>query len=109
MAKYLKPKLSGDPNVDILPVVPMALKATFPALGEFLTETKYPDGKSRETSTITVFVQDGMVKVCLNDRDQGRVLFRAGEDVVTALQALEDALTGDDADWRAAAGKGRRR
>lgn len=71
------------------------------AVREYLTSEKYPDGSSRERSTIMLFVETGVVKVCLTDRDQSRQMWRAGQSLEECLQELEDALQSNVQDWRA--------
>lgn len=71
-----------------------------PGLLEFLTITNYPDGSVRQRSTIGVFVEDGLVKVCLNDRDTSRTLWRSGQSLEDCLLSLEVALQEPGTDWR---------
>lgn len=75
-----------------------------PAVMEYLTAASYPDGSPRERSTISVFVEDGVVKACLSDRDQARTLWRSGPSVEDALMALETAIADGSADWRRSGG-----
>jgi hypothetical protein len=72
-----------------------------PGLWEYLTAWTYADGSQRVTSTLTVFLEEGMVKVCLNDRDKGRVAFVSGRTVTKTLEALEEGLQEGSLDWRA--------
>ena len=73
-----------------------------PAVTEYLTESAYPDGSARERAVISLFREDGRVKVCLNDRDTGRTLWRSADGVEDALILVEAALTDGTADWRRA-------
>lgn len=68
---------------------------------EHLTEAVWDDGKPRVTSTLTVFVEDGCLKVSLNDRDQCRSLYASAESVQGAIKAIEEALATGATDWRA--------
>lgn len=77
-----------------------ALGKKFPALMEFLTESLWPDGESRVTGSLTVFLQDGMLKACVADKDQELVAFVAGVGLTSLLRALEEGLVGDGLDWR---------
>lgn len=74
--------------------------AGHPALSEYLTATEYPDGAKRTTSTILLFVDAGMVKACLNDRDQGQSLWVSASTPTEALQALERHLSLGTGEWR---------
>lgn len=78
--------------------------ADLPAVREFLTSDRYPDDSPRERSTFTAFCEDGVVKVCLSDRDQGRTLWRTGRGVEDALLMIEAALVDGTADWRRSGG-----
>jgi len=75
-----------------------------PAVVEYLTAVSYPDQSPRERSTISVFLEDGVVKACLSDRDQARTLWRSGPSVEDALMALETAVVDGTADWRRSGG-----
>jgi hypothetical protein len=71
-----------------------------PAVMEYLFLDHWEDGASRETSTLLVFVEDGRVKACLNDRQEERSLWVSSTSFLGALAALEDALRSGGADWR---------
>jgi hypothetical protein len=81
--------------------------ATYPALWEYLSLGVLPDGP-RQTSTLLVFLEDGMVKMCLHDRDAGVQLFRSADTFSGALEGLEEALESGRADWRPKKTQGRR-
>jgi hypothetical protein len=72
----------------------------FPALHEFLTADRWPDGKERVTGSVQFFLDRGRVKLCLSDRDQRMVLFATVESLCVALEAAEDALRDPKGDWR---------
>jgi len=72
-----------------------------PCLWEYLSTTTWEDGGDRQTSTVTVFVEEGAFKAALNDRDQQRSLYATAETLEGAFLALEKALSGGTADWRA--------
>lgn len=79
----------------------------FPLVLEHLTHAEWEDGGARETSTLTIFVEEGLVKIGLNDRDAQRTLYRSADTLEGAIAAVEKALAGPGADWRP--WKGRRR
>lgn len=85
----------------------------FPALYEYLTSTAWPDGSPRKTSSLSLFCEDGVLKVCCNDRECGAVLFAAGRTLQDALRALEGLLTAEGTPWRVSrdseAGKAKKR
>lgn len=80
----------------------------YPGLWEHLTAGQYPDKTPRETSTLTLFTEEGRVKCCLSDRDQGRVAFLSGLSVVGLLEALEAHLVAGTLDWRGQKAKARK-
>jgi len=84
-----------------------AIGGTFgvtPAVIEYLTSVQYPDGSPRERSTVSVFVEDGVIKACLSDRDQARTLWRSGSSLEDAILGLEQAIADGTADWRRSGG-----
>ncbi len=72
-----------------------------PLLVEHLGTQKYEDGSSRETSTLSVFTEDGGLRVALNDRDNRRSLYVSADSLEGCLKALEAMLADDRAAWRA--------
>lgn len=72
-----------------------------PTLLSYLTDDKYEDGTPRQRSTMSVFVEEGMVKIALNDRQEHASMYVAAEGLGTALEALESKLDAGTGDWRA--------
>lgn len=81
----------------------------YPGLWEMLTSSRYPDGSHRATSTLSLFVDEGLVKACLNDRDQSQNTFVSGHTITDCMRALESGLQADTLQWRVSAGSGRKR
>lgn len=81
----------------------------YPALWEYLTLSAWEDGSPRALSTLIVFQEDGAWKVCLNDRAEGRSLWRSADTLAGLWEALEVALAGNAADWRRSPTTGRRK
>lgn len=81
------------------------LMKAYPTLVEYLVTVKWDDGSARERSTVTLFIEDGSVKLALNDRDLSRSLYVTADSLDEALGALEEALKDDSADWRAWKGR----
>lgn len=81
----------------------------YPALAEYLDADKFPDGSARKTSTLLVFVDDGVLKACVSDRAESRVAFFSASTFEGLLDAVEVGLSTDNADWRPAGGGGRKR
>lgn len=90
---------SGQPSED------KDFKLAFPALHEYLTCPLYPDGSTRLLATLTVFREDGYWKACLNEKDQGLVLFVAEQKYGTLLEAIELLLQEDHPPWRKSTSK----
>jgi len=105
------PDAPGTPGVRFLPVngmlgpqnpaddVDSEFAAAYPAVWEYVTVRLWR-GQVRQTSTLLFFREDGQWKVCCSDRDTDRVLFRSGDSIHEALDALEKALASPRADWR---------
>ena len=83
----------------------------FPTLWEYLSGDTWDDGSARATSTMLAFVEDGMVKLCVNDRALQRKAWMTGRSPEAALAALEAALAAGNIEWRPdkAPGTGKRR
>lgn len=80
---------------------------SYPALGEYMMSQAYPDGTPRLLSTLTLFREDGFWKACLNEKDQGLVLFVAEPQFLVVFEALELLLQEDRPPWRKSTSKGR--
>jgi len=76
------------------------LAVRYPCLYEHLAVAQYDDGTARKLSTLTLFVDQGGIKACLNDRDQGLTGWISAESLAGLLDALETALADDRLDWR---------
>ena len=72
----------------------------YPALLEFLTLTKWEDGKKRETGTIMILAEHGLWKLWLHDRDNRRSLWLTGQDVLSGFAAAEKCLAEGIGEWR---------
>jgi len=82
----------------------VADSGVYPQILEYLSQTTYPDGSKRETSSLVVLCDGASWRVCLSDRDNQRVMWKTGATLVDALEAVELSLLGDDpSDWRRSA------
>lgn len=72
----------------------------YPALSEFLTARLFDDGSERETATLLLFAVDGVWKVCLNDRAEGRVAFVSGATTASAMATLDTQLEDGTVEWK---------
>lgn len=80
-----------------------------PALWEFLSLSSWEDGSPRQTGTVLLVVDAGMVKAWLNDRDGQRAAWASGDSLGGVLERLEVGLTKDTLEWRASQPKSRKR
>jgi hypothetical protein len=84
----------------------------FPTLHAYLADTTWETGEERETATLTLFVEEGVFKACLNDRASGRSAWVSGHAFQALLKTLEAGLATDEIVWRrkpaGASGSGRR-
>jgi len=111
---YVKKRDAGDfDNAGVaVPPVDEAFTKAHPALWEFLTLTRWEDGSPRETGTLFIFVEDGGLKVAVNDREGGLVAFLTSKTFKGLLEAVEKGIREDRLDWRRsrvqAKGRGKR-
>lgn len=78
----------------------VSLAATMPAIHEYLTDRDSGGPVARQTATFTVFAEDGLFRVCLNDRQEGLTCWSSGETLGGAMEALEALLASGEAVWR---------
>ncbi len=82
-----------------------------PAITEFLTAIVWDDGTPRLRGSLILFSEEGLWKLCLSDKDSGRVAFVTAQTPVEVFGAAEKGLAAGSLDWRAsksAGGRGRR-
>jgi len=72
---------------------------------EYLTVQQYPDGSPRETSALVVVADAVCWRVCLSDKDNGRVMWKTGDTLAGTLMSIEMSLIEEDnSAWRQAGG-----
>jgi len=81
------------------PEVPNGTLQGCPTLWEFLSVTVI-DGKPRQTSTMSLWVSDGAITLCLNERDTGLSMYAGGDTIEEALVCLEGKLNQQQPEWR---------
>lgn len=84
----------------VSPVADAVFLKAYPQVFAYLADTAWEDGSSRETATLTVFVEEGVFKACLNDRATGRSGWVSGATFTGVLKSLESGLVSDDLAWR---------
>ncbi len=71
----------------------------YPHLADFLIKSR-GDGQTPTTGTITLFLEQGHFKLCLNDRPLARSTFISGWTLHEALKAADAALRSNMIRWR---------
>lgn len=93
----------------ILPLGDEAFTKKYPTLAEFLTRVLWEPGQPREKGSVFVFIEDGMVKACVNDKDSLQVAFVSSVTFAGLWDAIEKGLAKDSLDWRLSTqGRGKR-
>jgi hypothetical protein len=77
-----------------------AFDKAYPTLSAFLCATVDENGKSRITSTLNFFVENGTCKAGLRERNAGLSLWVSAPGILEVFGALEIALTQPVIDWR---------
>lgn len=85
-----------------------AFRSDYPALAEFLFNEAWDDGTARQTGSLLLFVGDGALKACLNDREQGLVTFFVGASVNELMSGLDLAMQAGAVEWRRSSPPGRK-
>lgn len=91
--------VEGRPG-GVAPAADEAFAKKFPAVWEYLTAPAYPDGEARDLSALTVFWEEGVCKMVLNDRDNERSMWASAPTFQECLLSLNKRLSGADEPWR---------
>lgn len=75
-------------------------ESSYPTLHGYMSQTTWPDGKPRQTATLTVYTEHGCLTVVLNDRANLRSAFVNESSLFSALIKLEMALESDTVEWK---------
>jgi hypothetical protein len=78
------------------------LAVLLPTLWEYLSLASWDDGSARVTSSLLLFVEDGLCKLCLNDRALERTGWASGVTLEAALSAMDASLADGRMEWRKA-------
>lgn len=76
------------------------LSTLFPAVAEFLSQSKWEDGAERVSGTLNLSHEEGVWKGALNDRDQGLYVFVSGKTLTELLGRLDEGIREDNLEWR---------
>lgn len=96
-----RPDVTDKGNVPFRAVGEDGFAKKHPLLLSYLQDVSYDDGSSREPSSMSVFVEDGLFKIALNDRDLKRSAYVSADTLSGCMAALEAQLGKGVADWRA--------
>lgn len=80
--------------------VDSSFEKQWPYLASWLAEPVWDDGTVRQTGTLTVFVQEGILKACMNDRAMDRSCFISAPTMEALYDAMEAGLENDNHEWR---------
>jgi len=72
----------------------------YPTLFAYLTQTAWPDGTVRETSSLSMFTDGAAVKCVLKDRSLGICLWATAPTFTGLYAVLEALLCDPGAEWR---------
>lgn len=110
MAKFVRQHVAaGAAKRDAMSATAAQWAASHPAIWEYLTLDTLDDGKERVTSMLCVFYEAGVVKVALQDRQEGLSLWVSSQSIPEALEALESRLQAGDGEWRQSRGQQQQR
>jgi len=97
LRKIIDSKQSGQQG-EVLVLTDWA--TSFPALREWMTATKDPDGRPRDTATLLLTVDHDGLKGRLLDRQSNHQIWVTGTTVGEVFAALEAALVSPQPNWR---------
>jgi hypothetical protein len=90
-------KVIGGPAVRISDV---KFAGAYPTLYDYLTQVQWPDNTPRQTGSVLIFVDGGMVKGMLRDREMGVCCWVASDTLSNLFAVLEAAVRDPKTDWR---------
>jgi hypothetical protein len=85
---------------EVAQLVDEEFKTNYPVLFDHLTQTKWPDGSARQTSSLLIFTIDGQVRAMLRDKEASECLWVTLPSLWLVFDALEAKLNDAEADWR---------
>lgn len=106
-----KPVAAGGSPAPATRLAVSAFAVSYPTLHEWMSTQTWEDGTARATTTLFLFVDQGVLKAMLKDRDAGQVAFASAEALDDLLGHLEERLKAGTVEWkvdRPPAGRGRK-
>lgn len=80
-----------------------------PLVNEFMREATYEGGEKRARPTLLVFIEDGMWKCRILDRDNNEAAWLSANTFLELLERLEGGLGMEGLEWRRQAPQQQRR
>lgn len=80
--------------------IDLEFERRWPTLWLYMTNRVYSDGGPRQTSSLLLFFQEGLIKGMLKDPDGERCLWMASRGPLGLLDCMEAALAEGQAEWR---------
>jgi len=84
-----------------LPMPDGEFAASYPMLTEYMTCTKWEDDSPRTVSALSLFVEDNVLKLALNDKHNKRSLYVASDSVEGLFRLMEMLVQTSAPPWRA--------
>lgn len=103
MARFLQePSKNGTKELALTPLDAAAFGEAFPALFEFMSLARWESGKARILGSLTLFMEQGLVKCCVSDKDARLMAFVGASGLVEVLEEVEKQLAEGCVSWRQA-------
>ncbi len=99
-AAVRRPDPEANPPAEVYSREDCELFRLFPTLCEFLTDTKWDDGKKRKPGTLMLVCDEGRVKAWVHDVDGRKAAWVTGETLWGLLLACDVSLREDRLLWR---------
>lgn len=77
-----------------------AFAKDYPTLSLGMCDAAWDDGKPRDVWTFSVRMKDRGVLITVTDKNYNECLYTEGEDLLSALALVEEALSQGTASWR---------
>lgn len=71
-----------------------------PNIYAFLHDRKYDNGKPRMTGAMSIFTLNGVLKACINDRENNRTCFVEAASFGELIAKVEVAICDDGIEWK---------
>lgn len=100
MALPMRRAANGSSTSSTSSVLVAGLLTQYSEIWEFLTATKYPDGKSRRTGRLSLSCESGGIRCSLMDDETGQYASQISPSLDDLLLSVEAALADGSLSWR---------